>query len=108
MTPSETETSAGASSTEQLYKKLESPRQLFLDRARAAAKLTLPMLIPEEGTSSATKFVTPWQSIGARGVNNIASKLLLALFPPNSPFFRARIDDDELTALAEAEPDAAH
>lgn len=106
MTPSETETSAGASSTEQLYKKLESPRQLFLDRARAAAKLTLPMLIPEEGTSSATKFVTPWQSIGARGVNNIASKLLLALFPPNSPFFRARIDDEELTALAEAEPDA--
>jgi hypothetical protein len=30
--------------------------------------------------------------MGARGVNNLASKLLLALLPPNSPFFRLVVD----------------
>jgi hypothetical protein len=31
--------------------------------------------------------------MGARCVNNLASKLLLALFPPNAPFFKLAIDD---------------
>jgi len=43
---------------------------------------------------------TPFQSLGARGVNNLAAKLLLALLPPNSPFFRLVIDDYMLEKLA--------
>ncbi|KKL45796.1 hypothetical protein LCGC14_2352060, partial [marine sediment metagenome] len=34
----------------------------------------------------------PYQSLGARGVNNLASKLLLALLPPSQTFFRFSID----------------
>ena len=37
--------------------------------------------------TSSTKYDTPYQSIGARGVNNLVAKLMLALFPPNAPFF---------------------
>jgi hypothetical protein len=35
----------------------------------------------------------PWQSTGSRGVNNLASNLLLSLFPPSAPFFRLKIDE---------------
>ena len=33
-------------------------------------------------------------------MNNLASKLLLALLPPNSPFFRLTIDDFDVAAIA--------
>jgi len=75
-----------------LYASLESNRLTFLDRARDSSKLTIPMLIPPAGYGEHTKYDTPFQSIGARGVNNLSSKLLMALFPPNSPFFRLVID----------------
>lgn len=74
------------------YSQLKSDRAPYLKRARDCAKLTLPMLIPEEGTNRVSRFKTPFQGVGARGVNNLASKLLLALLPPNSPFFRLVVD----------------
>ena len=82
------------------YSQLESERDTFLERGREAAKLTIPTLMPEEGHSSSSIYATPYQGIGARGVNNLASKLLLALLPPNSPFFRLTIDDFDLQQLA--------
>lgn len=75
-----------------LYASLQSLREPFLRQARYSAELTIPTLVPPEGHGSHTKYYTPFQGIGARGVNNLASKLLLALFPPNSPFFRLAID----------------
>ena len=75
------------------YAQLEALRLPFLSRARRAAELTIPMLVPREGASNSTEFPTPFQSVGARGVNNLASKLLLALLPPNSPFFRLSVDE---------------
>tara|TARA_B110000503_G_scaffold38093_1_gene62494 strand:- start:7491 stop:9029 length:1539 start_codon:yes stop_codon:yes gene_type:complete len=82
------------------YSQLESERDTFLERGREAAKLTIPTLMPEEGHSSSSIYATPYQGIGARGVNNLASKLLLALLPPNSPFFRLIIDDFDLQEIA--------
>jgi len=82
------------------YSQLESERDTFLERGREAARLTIPTLLPEEGHSSSSIYATPYQGIGARGVNNLASKLLLALLPPNSPFFRLTIDDFDLQQLA--------
>jgi len=81
------------------YTQLASARQPFLDRAREAAKLTIPTLVPPEGAGSHTKYYTPYQSIGARGVNNLSAKLLLALLPPNAAFFRMVIDDFMLEKL---------
>ena len=86
-----------------LYKRLESERFVFLTRAREASKFTIPTLVPPAGHSNATKYYTPYQSVGARGVNNLASKLLLALLPPNSPFFRLQIDDFTLEELTKQE-----
>lgn len=82
------------------YSSLDGERDTFLERGREAARLTIPTLLPEEGHSSSSIYATPYQGIGARGVNNLASKLLLALLPPNSPFFRLTIDDFDLQQIA--------
>lgn len=82
------------------YEKLATKRDYFLDRARECAELTLPSLLPPEGFTPSSDLYTPYQSVGARGVNNLASKLLLLLLPPNVPFFRLMMDkktDNELT-----------
>jgi len=75
------------------YQQCESLRENFLTRARDSAKLTLPTLIPPSGATGSTKYSTPYQGVGARGVNNLASKLLLSLLPANEPFFRLKMDD---------------
>lgn len=74
------------------WDKLESTKSPYLDRARDCSKLTIPSLIPPVGTSGSTKLPTPYQGLGARAVNNLAAKLLLALLPPNQPCFRFKLD----------------
>ena len=85
------------------YRALIGNRDPFLRRGRDAAKLTIPSLLPPDGHSGHDKLPTPFQGLGARGVNNLASKLLLALMPPNSPFFRFTIDDYTLEQLTQQE-----
>jgi Bacteriophage head to tail connecting protein. len=85
------------------FDSLRVEREPFLARAREVSKLTIPSLIPPEGSTGATKLPTPFQSVGSKGLNNLASKLLLALFPPGSSFFKLSIDDfvlDQLIAQA--------
>lgn len=91
MTATPVETQQG--SLKSRYASFETQRNLFLNRARECSKYTIPALVPPEGSSASTKLYQPYQSYGARGVNNLASKLLLALLPPNSPFFRLTVDD---------------
>jgi hypothetical protein len=103
MAESDTEVVSQPMTAQARYTSLAEQRQVFLDRARESAKLTIPGLMPPEGASSAQKFYQPWQSVSARGVNNLAAKLLLALFPAGSPFFRLTMDDyvkDELAQKA--------
>ena len=81
------------------YENMTADRDAFLRRARTCAELTIPTLMPPEGHGSHTQYDTPYQSVGARGVNNLASKLLMTLLPPNEPFFRLTIDDYDLVEL---------
>lgn len=85
------------------YRAFLGKRQPFLNRARDAAKLTIPSLMPPDSHSGHDKLPTPFQGLGARGVNNLASKFNMALMPPNSPFFRLAIDDYTLEQLVEEE-----
>lgn len=75
------------------YSRLEGLRETYLNRARAAAAITIPALVVPKGFTAYSTLPTPYQSLGARGVNNLASKLLLALLPPNQPFFKLTMDD---------------
>ena len=83
------------------YNKLEGERKNYTDRAEKCAKYTIPMSFPKETDTSSTNYETPYQSIGARGVNNLTSKLMLALFPPNAPFFRLSLGDEVQMALGD-------
>ncbi len=87
---------------ESRYEQLRLERDYFLDRARESSKLTIPSLVPPENHQSSNDLYKPFQSLGARGVNNLASKLLMALFPPNTPPFRWRFDDAALEDAAKA------
>lgn len=89
-----------------LYLRLESLRHSYLERGRDCARLTLPHLLPDEGDQTGRKFPTPYQSVGARGVNNLASSLLLSLLPPNAPFFRFVIDPKAVKNLEAMSPKA--
>lgn len=75
------------------YGQLSTDRNAFLQRARDCSKVTIPGLIPDEGGTEKGSLRTPYQSLGARGVNYLASKLLITLFPPNSAFFKLEVDD---------------
>jgi len=92
---------------EALYTALETDRSVFLQRARDASERTIPHLVPPAGFGPASDLPTPYHGIGARAVNNLSSKLLLALFPPNAPFFRLAIDRMELNKLEDEQPDQA-
>jgi len=81
------------------YENMAADRDAFLTRARGCAELTIPTLMPPEGHTGSSQYSTPYQSVGARGVNNLASKLLMTLLPANSPFFRLTIDDFDLVEL---------
>tara|TARA_R110000824_G_scaffold112137_7_gene261113 strand:- start:2570 stop:4102 length:1533 start_codon:yes stop_codon:yes gene_type:complete len=74
------------------YERWQGLRETYLERARDASKLTIPTLIPQAGLTSSTKFPTPFQSVGSRGVNNLANALNISLLPPNAPFFRLILD----------------
>jgi hypothetical protein len=94
------------------YDKLIGERSYYLREAFRSALVTLPALVPDEHDirerTTDIEVAKPFQSLGARGVNNLASKLLLTLFPPTSPFLRYEIiegeadqDTPETTAMKE-------
>jgi len=85
-----------------LYDQLVTERDAYLKRARRAAELTVPYLVPKEGTTGSTTFEEPNQGLGARGVRHLASKLSISLFPINAPFFKYEVDDLALQALTQA------
>lgn len=88
------------------YARMESDRYSYLMRARDCARLTLPHLMTDEGDQTANRLPTPYQSVGARGVNNLASALLLSLLPPNAPFFRFVLDSRAQSKLLALSPNA--
>ena len=94
-------------SAKKRYGQLTGARNTALERARANTKLTIPGIVPDNGQDSGAAFEQPYQSLGARAVNNLAAWLLVTLFPPDQHFFRLSIHEDtaaELgTALSEAE-----
>ena len=82
----------------QRYDRLSSDRSQFLNSARQASDLTLPYLIrdDESTTKSNLRLPQPWQSTGAKGVVTLASKLMLALLPPQTSFFKLQVNDINL------------
>ena len=79
------------------YDHLSSYRSQFLDTAVECSKLTIPYLIQrDEFRVTHQTLKQPWQSVGAKGVVTLASKLMLSLLPPQTTFFKLQLRDDKL------------
>ena len=80
------------------YNELAAGRTQFLDSAVECSKLTLPHLITDDNGVRPNKLSlkTPWQSVGAKAVVTLAAKLMLALLPPQTTFFKLQVRDDKL------------
>lgn len=87
-----------------IYERLKSERDQYTDRAEKCAAMTIPALFPKDSDNESTSYLTPNQSIGARGLNNLSSKMLLAILPPNSTFFRLT-PTEEITAQLSENPE---
>ncbi len=87
------------------WSKLEGEKSTVLDRARDCASLTIPSMLTKQGHKEQDVLTTPYQSLGARAVNHLASKLLLTLLPPNAPFFRLMPNPEDVAEL-DAQQDA--
>ena len=82
----------------QRYTQLSNNRSQFLDTAVECSELTLPYLVQHDLKQKGGKqhLLQPWQSVGAKAVVTLASKLMLAMIPPQTAFFKLQVRDDKL------------
>tara|TARA_R100000655_G_scaffold9301_5_gene23314 strand:- start:1730 stop:3295 length:1566 start_codon:yes stop_codon:yes gene_type:complete len=79
------------------YNQLTQQRTQFLDTAVECSELTVPSLVKDDTNGpNYKKLHTPYQSVGAKCVLNLAAKLGLSLLPPQTTFFKFQIRDDKL------------
>jgi hypothetical protein len=64
-----------------VYERLKNDRVSYETRAESCAAVTIPSLFPKDSDNASTSYTTPWQAVGARGLNNLSAKVMLALFP---------------------------
>jgi hypothetical protein len=66
----------------------DAKRFNILERARHCAALTRPWILPEIGQTELDKMPETFTSVPSRGIANLEGRLLMALYPPGTPFFR--------------------
>lgn len=91
------------STSREKFQKLDSSRSSVLDRARECSKLTIPSVVTDDGHTESDDLTTPYQAVGSRLVHNLANKLLLALLPPNTSFFRLLPNPEVVDVLKQQE-----
>ncbi len=102
---SDQDTVVKAETAADIYAALQTERNHFSQRANACAALTLPMLFQDQQTRAKNMTIKdPEQSVGTRGVNSMAAKLVVSLFPMYTPFFKFNID--AVATREQLDPDA--
>ena len=92
------------SKAKERYSQLESGRTQFLDVAVEASELTLPYLVTrDEYKQGKRTLLQPFQSVGAKAVVTLSAKLMLAMLPPQTAFFKLQIRDDKVGEEIEPE-----
>jgi ribosomal protein L39E len=91
------------------YEHMKRKRDPYLRRARDCAALTIPALMPPEGHNEFAILPEPYQGLGARATVSLASRLMVAMYPPGKPSFKldvppeARIQSGEMALSPEIE-----
>ena len=71
-----------------LFDRDHSARQGILARARLCAELSKPWVLPPESQDPNASLPENYQSLGSRGTMNLEGRMLMALFPPSTPWFQ--------------------
>ncbi|QPC44937.1 hypothetical protein HW532_20890 [Kaustia mangrovi] len=74
---------------------LHNEKSSLLTRAEQYAKWTLPHVFPEDNQNDQTELPKTVDSLGARGVNHMANRVITTLFRPQGAFFRLHIGKDQ-------------
>lgn len=88
----ETRTGLAEEGAKAAYDRLKTDRAPYETRAQNCAKVTIGHLFPAESDNSSTNYSTPYQAVGARGVNNLSAKVHLALFPLE-PWMKLKVSE---------------
>ena len=98
-----------AESVKSRYETMKRKRDPYLRRARDCSALTIPALMPPEGHNEFGLLPEPYQGLGARAVVSLASRLMVAMYPPGKPSFKldvppeARIQSGDMSLDTEIE-----
>ena len=88
-------------SAKELYTKYETDRSAVLTRAENNAKVTIPFLFMEDGTSSQDDITSDYVTgFGAKLVNHLTGKFALSILPPSQSFYRLSAKTEALKAIA--------
>lgn len=71
-------------------------REPFLRRGRQYAELTIPSLLPPAGFTGAMELPQPYNEFGGDAVTNLASKITLAMLPPNELAAKLEVSNEVL------------
>lgn len=89
------------------YDELDKDRSSTLDRAELCAKVTIPYLFMEEGSSSQDDLERGYaQGYGAKLVNHLVGKFALSILPPSQPFYRLSPTQEAMDAITQGNEDA--
>jgi hypothetical protein len=94
-----------AESAKSTYQKLEGLRNQFRDRARKYSRLTLPYILPDDSSDTASQdLMQGYSAEGGIGVNTLANKYVNRMFPHYS-YFKLNVPDEfiESSGLTKAD-----
>ena len=66
----------------------DAARANILEKQRECSVYTIATILPPEALSPQEEILRSYQSLGADGLSNLVSKLVIALFSPSVPWFR--------------------
>ena len=79
---------SGENTIAKQYEQAANFRETILERVRDASVMTVNSVLPPVNDTDASEWDRAYQSLGAMGVENLVGRLLMALFPPGTPWFR--------------------
>jgi hypothetical protein len=72
---------------QQAFDDAAGQRHPWLNRVKEMAAFTIPSIYYDRGIDETAEILRPYQSLGAEGVSNLVSKLLISLFPAGASWF---------------------
>jgi len=89
------------------FDNLNSGRSSTLERAENNAKVTIPYLFLEEGSTSNDDLTTGYgQGFGAKLVNHLTGKFALSILPPSQSFYRLSAGLEAMEKITNGDEDA--